>query len=468
MLTSSSNIRGRWVFRLLIGALLILLLAAIVGIGVPYLAGRARLARLKAIDSECYVAFEPVVPNWLREIVGEGTCHPWDRIWLIEVNVAPNENLELLREFQDLTDIHLQFHGIGDCTPELLAPLKSLTRLRRVELDVPSNSLGIAGNVNLTESGVYELVQCRNLTTLVLDGLDLGENWCRRLRQAESLTQLRVNSREMTVAEIKLLASDEVLQRVRLNAEVAEFKLPPIAKQALNGASNWCVSFETLTPEMFQELAQVKNLGILAINAEAVDQDAFREISRLTRLHALEIKCGMGPVVACIGQMGRCPNLSAFRVEADEIIGSELRGLHSQPMLEQLVLDVQGINPEGFDAISQLTRLTSLRMHLHGNSSAYGSDQLVLENLEEIDLGEGPWPVETLSVLTSALKLRWLRFEASPTQVDELSKLEIASPLLRDAFDLAIEDLQSQAKSGDQYGRTTIEIGRRSLLPDPE
>jgi hypothetical protein len=440
-----------------------LLLVIVVGIAARYLPSKARLDRMKSartITSHgvggIYIEFEPVVPTWIRKLIGDKRCEPLDRIKEVHFYGATDDELIKCHGCFDTESVVLTSHSFTD---RGLAELSELRLLKRLE---------ISGG-RFTSQGLAALARCPELTDLKIDHADLADNWFDAIGALTNLRHLEVaKHKEITVREIAELAAHQGLRTVRLNPS-AESRT---AIQYLEGnpqASIWHIGSIHLTRDVLEPLAGVRDLDTIVIDDVTVEPDALSSLARLPSLRTLLI-LGVGISGEHLWDLKGCSKLESLTIADAYGFGTHgLDGLRELPSLIQLVLYYGVLSPEDVAAVSRLPRLRSLRIELFHECMVDGLARLdSLVNLEELELRSILDVDDALGIFQSMPRLQWLEYDSRPiiphplqTMADQ-SKLPVA---LVTGIQNALDAMQREARSNPKLKTVTVSIGQRTLLP---
>ena len=405
----------------------VLLLIIVMAIAARYFPSKARLDRLKSSNtgmSQVSIVFEPVVPTWIRKLVGDERCNPLDGIKAIILSSPKDYDLIKWRGCFDAETIMIESSPWDSITDRGLSELGDLRLLKCLEIEYG----------HFTSQGLQALAKSPHLTNLKLDSVKLSSDWYDTIRQFPKLKQLEVFKRpdeithetpEITVHEVEALATHPHFRSVRLNLSMRNNEDGPLAPvdDSLIGCI-WRFRVNELTRGFTEPLAKLRDLDTLVIHCDTMTPDALAPLARMPSLRRLHL---VGQITEQhLNSLEVCPKLESLAIvsyeESDEPNDHGLRHLAGFPSLKVLVLYLR-LTPKDLEGLGQLTNLKALRVGFDYEDASKGIERLKsLGNLEELDLGI----IENgndLDVILSMPKLRWLRFDTNATLPHHLQEL---------------------------------------------
>ena len=206
-----------------------LLLVIMIAIAARYFPSKARLDRLKPDIQwmgKVSVVFEPVVPTWIRNLVGDERCNPLDRMKEIYFRGVTDDDLIRWHGCYDAESVMVEY--ADSMTDRGLSELGGLRLLKSLEIN----------EGRLSSTGLLALAKSPHLTILKLEDVKLSPDWHDIIRQFPQLKQLEVFKRSddvthetpvITVHEVEALATHPNLRSVRLNLSMRNNENGPLA-----------------------------------------------------------------------------------------------------------------------------------------------------------------------------------------------------------------------------------------------
>ena len=154
----------------------VLLLIIVMAIAARYFPSKARLDRLKSSNtgmSQVSIVFEPVVPTWIRKLVGDERCNPLDGIKAIILSSPKDYDLIKWRGCFDAETIMIESSPWDSITDRGLSELGDLRLLKCLEIEYG----------HFTSQGLQALAKSPHLTNLKLDSVKLSSDWYDTIRQ---------------------------------------------------------------------------------------------------------------------------------------------------------------------------------------------------------------------------------------------------------------------------------------------
>lgn len=460
-----------------IGVPVVVLLIFIIGIGARYVPNKARLDRLRNNQpgsDKVTIEFVPVVPNWIRNLVGNRWCEPLDDIKALTFQDVTGEDLVRWHGCFDVETVSIA--GDDQLTDAALSELAGLRNVKNLELT----------RGNFSTNGLLALARCPQLAKLQLIAVELSPDWCDAIKKCPNLFYLELvkadaaGQDEITPREIEVMASHPHLRKVRLGIRFHGYSDDPFsAPDDSPTACAWFIHTKHLTSEHLAPLIERKDLDTLTLPCESIATDALAPVRRFASLRKLQV-CDYenGIRKQQLSSLTGCPKLASLELhdfgvdrswdgEPDSLPDQGLGYLADLPSLTDLILEGP-LGPTDWINLGRLTNLRALRISSSWDAYPQGLQSLKsLVKLEELDL-EG-WVFEDLDVIKSLPKLRWLRFDTYATVPHPLHELA-----QRPDFPVALKaDLTSvfhqiELQANDLFMAehpNTVSLGSRSRLP---
>jgi len=479
---SENSISRIWlVIRWAVILPMVLLLVLTLGLAARYLPAKARLDRMK-LDrgGKIFLKFEPVVPDWIRKLVGQERCEPFDRLQEIEFRHVTDENLLKWRGCFDVESVVFDAYSseelITDRSLLLFGELRSLRSL-------------VIGRGRFTRQGLRALANCTQLTNLEIHHAELSPGWCDGIQDIQSLKQFAVGDFGESTAQsrdIRALAAIRHLRMVRLglhDSTYAQHPLSPLEESPIG--CTWRIKVENLAAELLEPLAALPDLDTLVVVCDTMSPDALLPLKKSPSLRRLQVYSYDFPPEPQsdpnLGMLKGCQHVELLEIclrndvrpvtDNDQPANHGLEHLADLPLLTNLVLHGR-LSAKDWEGVARLTNLRGLRLHvwnLDARASRQHAHLRSLIHLEELALPFQGIADNDLNVILSMPKLHWLEFDALVTiapQLQVLAERPDFPAALKPHLPAALREFEKVAQSGESPDHpTTVTIGWRKRLP---
>lgn len=343
------------------------------------------------------------IPDWLQPMLGNGMVARLDE----------NNEVDELYFGNKLTD-------------ELLAKLTTLTRLRKLDIEVTGQ---------LSAAGIKHLAELKGLQELNLYG-DLeadvpGDEILHQLTSLKQLRELSIGQCGITDEGLKVLVQMPQLTSLRINNEglLTDDCLSSIATlkhlQSLSMSSYVSTSrygWMRFGSEALAQLSALRKLEELDLAGQRFPTDAFE----FTKLKSLSVS-GYQIDDEFAKKLKLCPNLRTLHFSNTQITDDGLKQIAELPELRNLNLFGDLVTDEGLRALQNAARLEHLSLRNLSISDAGIGHLAQVNTLSRIDLHAcSQTTVDGLEQLKTLPKLRTLYLTGFPDQTGyrKLSELK--------------------------------------------
>ncbi|MDB5346756.1 MAG: hypothetical protein JWP89_5133 [Schlesneria sp.] len=354
--------------------------------------------------------------------------------------------------------VHLELEAVGEnkqsFRDEHIRLLQQYPHLRSLGLDC-----------RITDAGITELCELKNLTSLELGNCDITDAGLSKLAALEKLNALRLwMCRQITGETLGSLTQLSEL-RIRYCPRITALRVAPLQKLTHLGISE-C---DSLTGAGLNELRELPNLAQLKVlgcpfitdsNLDAVKglhhlrhltlrfhyEQPDAGLTNITDLRGLESLSLHGKLMPDTGlaELGKLRQLSELHFSGAAVTNDGIKVLGELPELTRVSLNCEKLDGSGLQVLSRLPQLTDLEFEgnfkisdgelksikactslkklalLHGGRDVSAEGMATLGELPHLDILalEGHFSIEALREIQKLTSLKVL-------QIDLSSKMEI-------------------------------------------
>lgn len=262
-------------------------------------------------------------------------------------------------------------------TDELLAKLKSLPKLRKLNID---STTGISP-LGLADLASFPALENLTLYCVKREGTGLGDDALRRLVALKSLRELYIAECGTTDAGVQFLESMPQLTHLALRNErtLTDAALTSIVK--IKGLKHLDLSGSagTITSGGLRELAALQDLEVLRLQGHALSGDFFT----FPKLTVLSVG-GVGDSAAA--GIAQCRNLTSLELTYTAIGDDSLRLIATLPGLHSLNISSAKISDTGISHLKSLLHLEHLQLRAINVSDEALMHMAQMKTLTRLDL----------------------------------------------------------------------------------
>ena len=338
-----------------------------------------------------------------RGIAPRGEAYGFARLDLYDcpVSDAGLKRLDTLTNLEeiDLGGLGQNREGYGDGAMRMPARLPKLRRLGLWESKV-------------TDAGLAELVNCRSLTHLELNGTKVGDAGLAKIVGCQSLTYLRVEDTKITDAGLVHLAKLPQLETLWIgeNEGVTDEGLKAIGR--LVNLTVLDLMSTKISREGLAQLSGLKKLKTLLLDRNDIEEADLAYLAPLESLEELRLYYIKGRITDVGAEhLARLKSLRTITASTD-MTDKGVALLATLPHLEQLLLDGQGVTDGCASDIAKMNSLKKLWFQDCPITDAMLQQIAALPNLEDLTIHHTRVTGEGFTPLRDAAKLRklWIHF----------------------------------------------------------
>ncbi|QDU44409.1 Leucine Rich repeats (2 copies) [Symmachiella dynata] len=363
--TAPSPRRKKWVFKILLAIVLLVLL---VPIALQGLAGFSPVVDVRNKVSSLGGTIQTAVaaPEFLQSIVGKDWAG-WDRFYGgIEVDqvglnqsLVEDQDLALLQQTPGLRTLKLQTTRITDAG---IQHLSSVPQLQKLDL----------GGTEITNAGLDHLQSLEELQELAIADTAVSDDGIAKLAGLKTLTVLDASGTNLTDASLKTLSEIPILKTLKLDGcnltdegltvlkncksltslSLDEIPLTGSFLKELQGVplEDLSLAHTNCDGTMFTDAGELKTLKTLSLSHCPVEEAGIASIAALSGLETLSLdntKINEGSVAGLKGM----PQLRILSINSTPTTADTLRELKGMPKLKLVIANKTQVSRGDVDAL---------------------------------------------------------------------------------------------------------------------
>lgn len=318
------------------------------------------------------------LPDWLKPLFRNGMSARLDENNEVEElyfgDAITDELLAKLKTLPHLRKLNIEV--TTQLTPAGLAHLGELDNLHRLEVYTVNKDEGLGDAILKSIAGV------KHLRELSIGQCGVTDEGLKNLEQMPQLTSLRLNNEGLlTDACLSSIAKLKNLQTLSMSSYVStaqygwmRFSSEVLAQlSALHKLEHLSLAGQQFPTDAF-ELTKLKSLSV---SGYEVDDDFVKKLKHCPELRSLNL--WNAPVTdAGLKLIAEFPKLRKLSLFGVSVTDAGLRELQNSHRLEHLELRNLGISDTGIGYLAQIDTLTRIDLHSSSETSVFGLQQLLL------------------------------------------------------------------------------------------
>ncbi len=284
---------------------------------------------------------------------------------------------------------HLEFEPGKDAAAKHLPGFR-LSPLRKGGLPGPLPAVGVQfgldfAGTSLTDAGLKELKELKNLTALVLLATQVTDAGLIELKELKNLSSLDLSETHVADAGLKELKELKNLSSLHLRStKVTGAGLKELKE--LKNLSELALSDTQLTDAGLKDLTGLKNLSSLDLGGTRVTDAGLKDLKELKNLTSLYLP---GPQVtdAALKELKELKNLSSLDLGGAEVTDAGMKELKELKNLSRLRLMNTRVTDAGLKELKEFKNLSSLNIFGTKVTDAGLKELKELKNLSSLYLG---------------------------------------------------------------------------------
>jgi serine/threonine protein kinase/Leucine-rich repeat (LRR) protein len=262
------------------------------------------------------------------------------------------------------------------------------------------------GGIELTASGLDDLVGCKKLESLRVYGWQQNDQDCKKLSQMTQLRELQLASPQITPKGFAELANLKILDRLHIATPISAASLEQIKRlKKLR-----LLHIAGATDEGLVHVGELTNMGELRLYDAKLTDDGMKPLANLAKLQSLDIE--KAPLHGSgLEHLQRLKNLTSLGLDGTQVTDDGLEKIRPMTWLRGLVLNrCSRITNDGLAHLTALTDLQDLQLTGTNVTDAGLKHLKGLTNLTVLYLGGTKVTAEGVAALSKALpkcKIAW-------------------------------------------------------------